>query len=162
MQTTQESVDTKLFVEKLFESAKQKTSHKLRTNTRDCSRNLNIVILTGAGISAESGLQTFRGAGGLWCGHRVEDVATPEAFTRNPSMIHQFYNERRNGLLDDNIKPNPAHEALFRLQQDWPGGVTIVTQNIDNLHEQGGAENVIHMHGEVFKSFCIHCGKKTE
>ena len=146
MQSHQEN--TKQLIEDLFENAKQIPP--------------NIVILTGAGISAESGLQTFRGEGGLWCGHRVEDVATPEAFMRNPSMVHQFYNERRDGLLADNIKPNLAHEALAQLQQEWSGDVTIVTQNIDNLHEQGGAENVIHMHGEVLKSFCIYCGKKTE
>lgn len=122
----------------------------------------NIVILTGAGISAESGLQTFRGAGGLWCGHKVEDVATPEGFIRNPALVHQFYNERRKGLFDDNVAPNPAHKALANLQQNWPGDVTVVTQNIDDLHERGGFENVIHMHGEVCKSFCVYCREKTE
>lgn len=120
----------------------------------------NIVILTGAGISAESGLQTFRGDGGLWCGHRVEDVATPEAFARNPDLVHQFYNERREGLLEEGVKPNSAHTALADLQKDWGGEVTIVTQNIDDLHERGGASDVIHMHGEILKSFCIHCGAK--
>ncbi len=122
----------------------------------------DIVILTGAGISAESGLQTFRGAGGLWCGHRVEDVATPEAFVRNPALVHQFYNERRQGLLSDEVVPNPAHTALARLQKEWAGEVTIVTQNIDDLHERGGAQNVMHMHGEILRSFCSHCRNKID
>ncbi len=128
----------------------------------DKSTAPEIVILTGAGISAESGLQTFRGDGGLWCGHRVEDVATPEAFLRDPELVHQFYNERRHGLLDPSIQPNPAHEALARLQKEWVGRVSIVTQNIDDLHERGGADEVIHMHGEVLRAFCIHCGEKTD
>ncbi len=127
----------------------------------DPSVAADIVILTGAGISAESGLQTFRGDGGLWCGHRVEDVATPQAFARNPALVHQFYNERRDGLLSDDVAPNPAHEALARLQKDWGGEVTIVTQNIDDLHERGGACDVLHMHGEILKSFCIHCRSVT-
>lgn len=92
----------------------------------------------------------------------MEDVATPEAFVRNPAMVHQFYNERRSGLLDEAVQPNPAHKALARLQNKWPKQVTIVTQNIDDLHERGGAKDVIHMHGEVFKSFCSYCGKKVE
>lgn len=125
-------------------------------------KHLNIVILTGAGISAESGLQTFRGEGGLWCGQRVEDVATPEAFVRNPDMVHQFYNERRDGLFSETIAPNLAHKALAQLQQNWRGDVTLVTQNIDNLHERGGFTDVIHMHGEVCKSFCIHCHERIE
>ena len=126
------------------------------------AKDLSIVVLTGAGISAESGLQTFRGAGGLWCGHPVEDVATPEAFRRNPALVHQFYNERRKGLYDPNVAPNPAHTALAELRQRWPGHVTIVTQNIDDLHERGGSTDVIHMHGEVCKSFCLYCHKKAE
>lgn len=121
----------------------------------------SIVILTGAGISAESGLETFRGAGGLWCGHRVEDVATPEAFARNPSIVHEFYNMRRNGLLDSKIQPNAAHKALARLEQEWKGDVLIVTQNIDDLHERAGSKNLIHMHGEVLKAFCHFCQHKT-
>lgn len=124
--------------------------------------DFNIVILTGAGISAESGLQTFRGDNGLWCGHKVEDVATPQAFMRNPVLVHQFYNERRQGLFSSDVAPNDAHKALAKLQQNWPGDVTVVTQNIDDLHERGGSEDVIHMHGEVCKSFCIYCGEKTE
>lgn len=122
----------------------------------------NIVVLTGAGISAESGLQTFRASDGLWCNHRVEDVATPEAFVRDPNLVHKFYNERRIGLLSDDVAPNAAHEALGRLQDKWSGDVTIVTQNIDDLHERGGSKDVIHMHGEVLKSFCLYCRVKVE
>ncbi|MCK6418614.1 MAG: NAD-dependent deacylase, partial [Alphaproteobacteria bacterium] len=117
----------------------------------------SLVILTGAGISAESGLETFRGAGGLWCGHRVEDVATPEAFARNPQMVHDFYNMRRAGLRDPKIQPNAAHQALARLEREWDGDVLIVTQNIDDLHERAGTRNLIHMHGEVLKMFCAFC-----
>jgi NAD-dependent deacetylase len=120
----------------------------------------SIVILTGAGISAESGLETFRGAGGLWAGHRVEDVATPEAFARNPALVHEFYNMRRAGLLDPKIQPNPAHIALAGLEENWPGDVLLVTQNIDDLHERAGSQNLLHMHGEVLKAFCHFCGYK--
>jgi len=125
-------------------------------------KNSSIVILTGAGISAESGLETFRGAGGLWCGHRVEDVATPEAFQHNPAMVHEFYNMRRNGLLDPKIQPNAAHIALAELEKNWTGNVLVVTQNIDDLHERGGTKNLIHMHGEVLRAFCHFCGGKTD
>lgn len=122
----------------------------------------SIIVLTGAGISAESGLETFRGAGGLWCGHRVEDVATPEAFARNPALVHDFYNLRRRGLLAPEIRPNPAHMALAALEKSWPGEVLVVTQNIDDLHERAGTRNLIHMHGEVLKAFCHFCRAKTE
>ncbi len=124
-------------------------------------KDASIVILTGAGISAESGLDTFRGAGGLWCGHRVEDVATPQAFARDPELVHEFYNMRRTGLLDPKIQPNPAHNALAELEGNWPGKnggeVLVVTQNIDDLHERAGTKNLLHMHGEVLKAFCEHC-----
>ncbi len=120
-----------------------------------------IVILTGAGISAESGLETFRGAGGLWCGHNIEDVATPEAFMRNPSLVHEFYNMRRTGLLDPKIQPNPAHIALAQLEQNWDGEILVVTQNIDDLHERAGTQKLIHMHGEVLKAFCHFCSSGT-
>lgn len=126
----------------------------------DYGTDFNIVILTGAGISAESGVPTFRASDGLWCGHRVEDVATPEAFLRNPAMVHDFYNERRQGLMSDDVTPNAAHKALGTLQDQWAGDVTIVTQSIDNLHERGGSKNVIHMHGEIFKSLCVFCLEK--
>jgi NAD-dependent deacetylase len=126
--------------------------------TNHISKNASIVILTGAGISAESGLETFRGAGGLWCGHRVEEVATPQAFACNPALVHEFYNMRRRGLLDPSIKPNAGHFALAKLEQQWQGDVLVVTQNIDNLHERAGTKNLIHMHGEALKAFCHYCG----
>ncbi|MBO6948046.1 MAG: NAD-dependent deacylase [Rhodospirillales bacterium] len=117
-----------------------------------------IVVLTGAGISKESGLDTFRDKDGIWSRVRIEDVATPEAFARDPVRVHEFYNARRQGLLNANVQPNPAHAALVRLERDWPGGVLIVTQNIDDLHERAGSVNVIHMHGELLKSRCAGCG----
>ncbi|MBN9888400.1 NAD-dependent deacylase [Salipiger abyssi] len=116
-----------------------------------------IVILTGAGISAESGLGTFRDEGGLWAQHRIEDVATPEGFARDPGLVHRFYNTRRAQALE--AAPNPAHEALARLQRDWPGEVVIVTQNVDALHEKAGAE-AIHMHGELAGALCFACGHR--
>ena len=115
----------------------------------------NIVILTGAGISAESGLATFRAADGLWEGHRVEDVATPEAFARNPALVHEFYNARRARLAE--VEPNAAHRALARLDREWPGDLLLVTQNVDNLHERAGSRRLIHMHGEVRKGWCLAC-----
>ena len=125
------------------------------------SDNASIVILTGAGISAESGLETFRGAGGLWCGHRVEEVATPEAFEYNPGLVHSFYNARRNGLLSPAIEPNPAHKALAKLEKKRSGSVLIVTQNVDDLHERGGSQNLLHLHGELLQAFCTHCSSGT-
>jgi len=115
----------------------------------------NIVILTGAGISAESGLDTFRDKGGIWSRYDVNDVATPQGFARNPAMVHDFYNQRRRNLLG--VKPNAAHGALARLEAEHSGAVTVVTQNIDNLHEQAGSKQVIHMHGELFKVRCQTC-----
>ncbi|MBO6518971.1 MAG: NAD-dependent deacylase [Rhodospirillales bacterium] len=117
-----------------------------------------IVVLTGAGISKESGLDTFRDADGIWSKVRIEDVATPEAFDRDPVRVHEFYNHRRAGLLDEKVQPNPAHVALARLERDWPGDVLVVTQNIDDLHERAGTRHLIHMHGELLKSRCSHCG----
>ncbi|WP_170331325.1 NAD-dependent deacylase [Ruegeria arenilitoris] len=117
-----------------------------------------IVILTGAGISAESGLGTFRDEGGLWVQHRIEDVATPEGFARNPALVHAFYNARR--VQAAKAEPNAAHVALARLQQDWPGEVIIVTQNVDGLHEAGGASDVIHMHGILAGALCAACGHR--
>lgn len=119
---------------------------------------MNIVILTGAGVSAESGLATFRGAGGLWEGHRVEDVATPGAFRRDPDLVHRFYNERRAHLTDGSVRPNAAHIALARLEREFPGSVLLVTQNIDDLHDRAGSKNLIHLHGELLKSRCTACG----
>ena len=121
-----------------------------------------IVILTGAGISAESGIKTFRAADGLWEEHRIEDVATPEGFAADPRLVHRFYNQRRRPLLDGEVAPNPAHVALASLQQEFSGEVMLVTQNIDNLHEQAGSESVLHMHGEILKMRCKHTGQIYE
>ncbi len=115
----------------------------------------NIVILTGAGISAESGLATFRGADGLWEGHRVEDVATPQAFARDPALVHAFYDARRARL--EEVEPNAAHRALARLDAEWAGDLLIVTQNVDDLHERAGARRLLHMHGELKSAWCRAC-----
>lgn len=115
----------------------------------------NIVILTGAGVSAESGVPTFRGPDGLWEGHRVEDVATPEAFDRNPVLVQRFYDERRAALA--RVKPNPAHLALARLDAQWPGALLLVTQNVDDLHERGCSTRLLHMHGELKRALCKGC-----
>ena len=118
----------------------------------------NIVVLTGAGISADSGLATFRGADGLWEGHRVEDVATPQAYARDPALVHQFYDARRARLGE--VEPNDAHRALARLDALWPGELLIVTQNVDNLHERAGAKRLLHMHGELARGWCLQCGNR--
>lgn len=115
----------------------------------------NIVILTGAGISAESGLATFRGPDGLWEGQRVEDVATPQAFHRNPTLVHSFYDARRARL--STVEPNAAHRALAQLDANWPGDLLLVTQNVDDLHERAGSKRLIHMHGELGKAWCLAC-----
>lgn len=116
-----------------------------------------IVILTGAGISAESGLRTFRDADGLWERHRLEDVATPEAFQRDPALVQRFYNQRRRQLMT--VKPNAAHHALARLEADWPGDFLLVTQNVDDLHDRAGSRDPLHMHGELLKARCLACGE---
>ena len=113
-----------------------------------------IVILTGAGISAESGIDTFRAAGGLWENHRIEDVATPEGFAANPALVHTFYNARRRALK--NVSPNPAHDALARLQSSGAHDVFIVTQNVDDLHGRAGS-TAHHMHGELLRVKCVAC-----
>lgn len=117
-----------------------------------------IVILTGAGISAESGLSTFRDAGGLWARHPVEDVATPEGFARDPDLVHRFYNARRAKAAE--VRPNAAHHALARLERDHPGDVVIVTQNVDGLHQAAGSSRVIHMHGALAGALCAACGHR--
>ncbi|KJY94179.1 NAD-dependent deacetylase [Vibrio neptunius] len=122
----------------------------------------NVVVLTGAGISAESGIQTFRAQDGLWEDHRIEDVATPEGFERNPDLVQDFYNQRRLKLQEEGIEPNTAHLALGRLEKELEGTVTIITQNIDNLHERGGSVNVIHMHGELLKARCSESNQVVE
>ncbi|MEM7025312.1 MAG: Sir2 family NAD+-dependent deacetylase [Pseudomonadota bacterium] len=116
------------------------------------------MVLTGAGISVESGLPSFRGAEGLWQGRRLEEVATPEAFAREPADVQRFYDERRRQLLAPKVEPNPAHVALATLEDRWPGDLLVVTQNIDDLHERAGTRQLIHMHGELLKARCTVCG----
>lgn len=123
------------------------------------SSTRNIVILTGAGVSAESGINTFRDAGGLWEEHRVEDVATPEAFVRDPDLVHRFYDARRAAIQEK--APNGAHEALARLDAAWQGELLIVTQNVDDLHERAGAKRLIHMHGEHLNAWCTACDQRS-
>ncbi len=119
----------------------------------------SIVVLTGAGISAESGLRTFRDADGLWEGHAVDEVATPEAFARNPGLVHHFYNERRRQLRDDQVQPNAAHQALGDFERQFDGDFLLVTQNVDDLHERGGSRRVVHMHGELGRIRCSRSGR---
>ena len=116
----------------------------------------SIAILTGAGVSAESGVPTFRGPDGLWEGHRVGDVATPQAFARNPMLVQRFYDERRAALR--RVAPNPAHDALARLDAGWAGELLLVTQNVDDLHERAGSTRLLHMHGELKRALCTGCG----
>ncbi|MCB1490092.1 MAG: NAD-dependent deacylase [Bauldia sp.] len=118
----------------------------------------HIVVLTGAGLSSESGLSTFRDKDGLWSKYRIEDVATPEAFARDPEGVLAFYNRRRRRVIG--TRPNAGHVALARLEAEFPAKVTTVTQNIDPLHERAGTRNVIHMHGEILKALCMHCGTR--
>ena len=124
----------------------------------------HIVVLTGSGISAESGIATFRDKSGIWAKFDIEEVATPEAFARQPHKVHEFYNLRRQGL--QGVEPNKAHFALARLEREHlaaPGrSFHIVTQNVDNLHETGGARNVIHMHGELLRGKCTKCDAKFD
>ena len=120
----------------------------------------NIVILTGAGISAESGVATFRGPGGLWEGHRVEDVTTPEALRRNPELVHRFYDLRRATL--GTVEPNTAHHALARLDREWPGDLLVVTQNVDDLHERAGLRRMLHMHGRLLSALCAACEERFD
>lgn len=120
------------------------------------SRPRSIVVLTGAGISAESGIETFRAAEGLWANHRVDDVATPEGFARNPQLVYEFYNQRRRQLLTPEISPNAAHSALAKFEHEFDGEFLLVTQNFDNLHERAGSQNLIHMHGELLKMRCLN------
>src|SRR6059058_4065876 len=117
-----------------------------------------VAVLTGAGVSAESGLATFRGPDGLWEGHRVEDVATPEAFRRDPTLVHAFYDARRAKL--GTVQPNAAHRALARLDAQWPGELLLVTQNVDDLHERAGSKRLLHMHGELASGWCLACDER--
>ncbi|KJT28858.1 NAD-dependent deacetylase, partial [Salmonella enterica subsp. enterica serovar Heidelberg str. 607310-1] len=124
--------------------------------------NPRVLVLTGAGISAESGIRTFRAADGLWEEHRVEDVATPEGFARNPGLVQTFYNARRQQLQQPEIQPNAAHLALAKLEEALGDRFLLVTQNIDNLHERAGNRNIIHMHGELLKVRCSQSGQILE
>jgi NAD-dependent deacetylase len=117
-----------------------------------------IVALTGAGISKESGLDTFCDEDGIWHQADLEDVATPEAFRRDPDTVQTFHNNLRRGELSDTIAPNAAHRALAELERNWPGELLLVTQNVDDLHERAGSRNLVHMHGELFKARCKGCG----
>jgi len=121
---------------------------------------VRIVVLTGAGISAESGVPTFRDADGLWEGHRVEDVATPAAYDAQPAVVHQFYDARRAALTG--VEPNAAHHALARLEREWRDDLLVVTQNIDDLHERAGSTRVLHMHGALRSALCRACGTRVE
>ncbi|MTB39181.1 NAD-dependent protein deacylase [Providencia sp. wls1948] len=125
-------------------------------------KNVKVVVLTGAGISAESGIKTFRSSDGLWEEHRVEDVATPEGFARDPKLVQRFYNERRRQLQQENIKPNPAHFALAQLEALLGDNFLLVTQNIDNLHERAGSKRIVHMHGELLKVRCSWSNQVVE
>ncbi|PXW73331.1 NAD-dependent deacetylase [Blastomonas natatoria] len=120
----------------------------------------SIVILTGAGVSAESGIDTFRSEGGLWEQHRVEDVATPEAFARDPDLVLRFYDMRRAAIQTK--QPNAAHEALARLDAEWPGELLIITQNVDDLHERAGGSRLLHMHGTHLTAWCLACDGRPE
>jgi NAD-dependent deacetylase len=122
--------------------------------------NPSLVILTGAGVSAESGITTFRASDGLWESHRVEDVATPEGFRRNPKLVQDFYNERRRQLKLSS--PNAAHIALAELERDWPGPFLLVTQNVDDLHDRAGSRSLLHMHGELLKVRCRSCNEVSQ
>ncbi|MCF2948900.1 NAD-dependent protein deacylase [Paraglaciecola aquimarina] len=117
--------------------------------------NLKVVVLTGAGISAESGLKTFRDNNGLWENHSIQEVATPEGFAANPQLVYRFYNQRRRQLLSREVTPNSAHFALAKLEQVLGDRFTLVTQNVDNLHQQAGSQNVLHMHGSLLSAKCV-------
>lgn len=119
----------------------------------------SIVILTGAGISAESGVDTFRDKDGIWSRVDYRDVATPEGFIRDAARVHEFYNQRRRGMAT--VNPNAAHAALARLEREFSGSVLLVTQNIDDLHERAGSTNLIHMHGELGKALCQACEQRS-
>ena len=116
------------------------------------------VVLTGAGISAESGIETFRAADGLWANHPVEEVATPEGFARDPQKVYDFYNQRRRQLVSCEIQPNAAHTALAKFELEFDGSFLLITQNVDNLHERAGSKNLLHMHGELLKMRCQNSG----
>ena len=123
--------------------------------------NKNIFILTGAGISKESGINTFREVDGLWDNYKIEDVCTPDAFKRNPDLVNNFYNERKSQLNSPQIKPNNAHLSLAKLERNCSQEFLIVTQNIDNLHERAGSKKILHMHGSLEYAYCMYCNHKA-
>lgn len=131
-------------------------------NSVKLNRFQSLVILTGSGIPAESGIATFRASDGLWENHRIEEVATPEGFAANPSLVHKFYNARRAKLHEPEIQPNAAHLALAKLESEWEGNFMLVTQNVDDLHERAGSKHVIHMHGSLTKIFCQTCDQRFD
>jgi NAD-dependent deacetylase len=142
-------------------SGKQRDDNRLflaNDTEKGHNADMKTVILTGAGISAESGVPTFRASDGLWEGHRVEDVATPDAFFRNPALVREFYNMRRAHLHE--VEPNPAHRALAALEKKLGESLTLVTQNVDDLHERGGSQRVIHMHGSLLRAWCLKCDER--
>lgn len=122
----------------------------------------SIVILTGAGISAESGIKTFREADGLWENHPIEEVATYEGYAKNPKLVHEFYNARRRQLLSSEVRPNNAHQALADFEKKFAGDFVLITQNVDNLHERAESNNILHMHGELLKMRCEQSDKIFE
>ncbi len=124
-------------------------------NVKACPK---VVVLTGAGISAESGIKTFRDSGGLWGNYKIEDVASPDGFRENPNLVLDFYNQRRRQLIDHSVVPNLAHYALANYEK-FNSNILIVTQNVDNLHERAGSKNVLHMHGELLKMRCANTAK---
>ena len=150
-----------------YKKTRRQVHQRFRQRIFERDRNIEIarhplprvVVLTGAGISAESGIRTFRAADGLWEEHKVEDVATPEGFARDPQKVQAFYNARRRQLQDAAIQPNAAHEALAELEAALGDHFLLVTQNIDNLHERAGNRNIIHMHGELLKVRCVSSGQ---
>ena len=130
------------------------------TDTAAPAAASRIVVLTGAGISAESGIPTFRDAGGLWEGHSVEDVATPEGFERDPVTVQRFYDARRRAAAS--VAPNAAHHALARLERSLGDRLLVVTQNVDDLHERAASHRVVHMHGRLDRALCRACGARSE
>jgi len=150
-----------------YKKNRRKVQQRFRQRIFERDRTLEIamhplprvVVLTGAGISAESGIRTFRAADGLWEEHKVEDVATPEGFAHDPQKVQAFYNARRRQLTSGDVQPNAAHQALAELEAALGDHFLLVTQNIDNLHERAGSRNVIHMHGELLKVRCISSGQ---
>lgn len=146
---------------RLHDRLRQRIFFRDRTVSEEMEKP-RVVVLTGAGISAESGIRTFRAADGLWEEHRVEDVATPEGFVRDQALVQGFYNARRRQLQQPDIAPNPAHLALARLEEALGDRFVLVTQNIDNLHERAGSRRIIHMHGELLKVRCSWSGQVLE